>query len=886
MTLGLQWIVDKITFPSPPSSYSLTSHPELFFIPNQKSRTVHPGVPCMLYAVRGGAPVLLVHAHSNGCDIGDMRQTLQSISDSLKVHVMSFEFPGYGLHLGTANMRSIDETVTTVLNYIANDLEINLAQVVWYGRSIGSGPAIRAVHRISKELKLQPGGVVLQCGFANFPEVAGHLFGRVAKRLVSRLWPNEAMMKELNCPVLLIHGSNDTMIPIQQSEKLWEAVALKDASYFHKCECGHNDFNFRRCTLRPIYDFLCRVISRECFPSTNFHVEVDSARRACVHHIGPLRSRIPVYSFRRPDLEDWLRRISSLAKKGEVEAETPAASPMQAVVSPEAVKPLATEESNMKVEKTNEAESTGDLKNQPPAAKRPPRNKKGKGPVNDQPPLPDYSVMPPIEDVEKALLDPEGMVQTCAARVSLFLDRLQRQLDRVSGLEQKSLEEVADMVEAEFWTCDPLLCLWEEVSLPSADVVRYRLGPFSIDNHGQTCFSPGLSSGRSTSAPGQELLRVPLQLFQPLPAHFRCLAEWSLVNSPRLQKLPTGKSSQGSCCCVPQRQTSKKSQSKESQQPTKGALATMLAAHFVNWVEKNAEIRNTCEKFVRLYKDPAGTLSRLPLAASVMARVPPQEMAAGDAPVTPCSVGSTPAKGFVDEELVWPPNSLETSGPNAAPEERGAQNPASVAPLPWPAHRFSAMARSHLALGIGVRCQTFVELGTRLRCPAAEAVLNAERQEGQPLPNLADFASTAEYVANSSSKVVIAERYSDWAVAGLMLHYERLLAGAGPTGEMPASPQEEVGDPTRLEVRQTALTLNKAVKVFAHADLRERREQFRQQQRLALRQIPQFPSSNGEADGNPESLGALLEEGQQSAQQVPVSVTPSMPGASAHIEGL
>ncbi|CAJ1396479.1 unnamed protein product [Effrenium voratum] len=146
----------------------------------------------MLYAVRQGAPVLLVHAHSNGCDIGDMRQTLQSISESLKVHVMSFEFPGYGLHLGHASMRSIDEAAAAVLNYIVNDLKINLTQVVWYGRSIGSGPAMRAVHRISQELKQQPGGVVLQCGFANFPEVAGHLFGRVAKRLVSRLWPNEA----------------------------------------------------------------------------------------------------------------------------------------------------------------------------------------------------------------------------------------------------------------------------------------------------------------------------------------------------------------------------------------------------------------------------------------------------------------------------------------------------------------------------------------------------------------------------------------------------------------------------------------------------------------------------------------------------------------------
>ena len=34
------------------------------------------------------------------------------------------------------------------------------------------------------------------------PEVAGHLFGRVAKQLVSPLWRNEAMVKDLRCPAL------------------------------------------------------------------------------------------------------------------------------------------------------------------------------------------------------------------------------------------------------------------------------------------------------------------------------------------------------------------------------------------------------------------------------------------------------------------------------------------------------------------------------------------------------------------------------------------------------------------------------------------------------------------------------------------------------------
>ena len=127
------------------------SHPELFFVPPRGKPSTHPGVPqtyeehkfcqevllesfrCFRYSgwfyffsryhacfmqfemvllqgcsgkrmflagkllwaqgiswflmISSRHKVLLVHAHSNGCDIGDMRQTLQSISESLKVHV-------------------------------------------------------------------------------------------------------------------------------------------------------------------------------------------------------------------------------------------------------------------------------------------------------------------------------------------------------------------------------------------------------------------------------------------------------------------------------------------------------------------------------------------------------------------------------------------------------------------------------------------------------------------------------------------------------------------------------------------------------------------------------------------------------------------------------
>merc|ERR1712061_15854 len=49
--------------------------------------------------------------------------------------------------------------------------------------------------------------------------------------------------------------------------------------------------------------------------------------------------------------------------------------------------------------------------------------------------------------------------------------------------------------------------------------------------------------------------------------------------------------------------------------PTRGALATALAAHFVHYVRKSDEIKALFDKFVELHNNPVQTLRRLPLAS-------------------------------------------------------------------------------------------------------------------------------------------------------------------------------------------------------------------------------------------------------------------------------
>jgi len=217
-----------------------------------------------------------------------------------------------------------------------------------------------------------------------------------------------------------------------------------------------------------------------------------------------------------------------------------------------------------------------------------------KVPEPDLPPLPDFCAFPPIEDVGEALLSPLGSLRSCARRAGCFLDAIQERLDGLEAPGTTSIEEVVSVVEAEFWTLDPLFCLWEEIALPRGDSVRYRLGPFAVCSDGTSVYT-------ADGVDEIDWLRVPLWTFCPTPAHFRCMAEWNVLSSDRLKReLPLDK--------AVSKKTGKRR--REVTRPCREAFAAALAGHVAMTVDRNEESRGVFARFVEFYRDPRGCLAR------------------------------------------------------------------------------------------------------------------------------------------------------------------------------------------------------------------------------------------------------------------------------------
>eukprot|EP00403_Amphidinium_massartii_P030143 CAMPEP_0178402156 /NCGR_PEP_ID=MMETSP0689_2-20121128/16689_1 /TAXON_ID=160604 /ORGANISM="Amphidinium massartii, Strain CS-259" /LENGTH=774 /DNA_ID=CAMNT_0020023033 /DNA_START=293 /DNA_END=2614 /DNA_ORIENTATION=- len=514
-------------------------------------------------------------------------------------------------------MRAIDEATRTVANFIFDELGLKPSQVVWYGRSIGSGPATRMAYSIAQEYRQQPGGLIVQCGFANFKDVAEHLFGRIAKRLVSPLWPNEAMIKELRCPVLLIHGRSDKMIPLAQSEKLWHAVFCKDNSKFHICDCGHDNFPFQRSVLRPMHDFLANLVSSQTMsPEDNFCIDLPSGRRPSVHHLASLRELLPFTirnSLQRPQLERWVHglpeeagsisesgRDSALSYRSESSVTSGATGGALAAGSVQA-QPSERSQSGSK-----ETPSTSTV--QPPPVKP----KKGKD-ASERRSVPNFCAQPLPVTASQALASAEGLLRLCAHRLRDFLSFVLRELESSAGhIEDKPMEHVVACVEALYWRYDPLVSLWEEVHLGPDHGVTVRLGPFMIDNHGDSSTNHKLGEIPPTSV---NTIRVPMWVYQLPPDHVRYIAEWCLLQSQALQQSladsrPSDRGDASCCCCFPRQQrrpTKRRDRGRprerdRNKHPDMDQLASRLAAHFTHWVRKTSEVAIMFERFATVHE--------------------------------------------------------------------------------------------------------------------------------------------------------------------------------------------------------------------------------------------------------------------------------------------
>jgi abhydrolase domain-containing protein 17 len=235
VTLALGWVAatvfawlvaDRMIFLPPPASYDATQLP-VVHVPTADGARV-----AVLHLPNPDARFTILYSHGNAEDLGHAVPTLEELRDA-GFAVVAYDYRGYGASTGgRPTTHGAVRDHEAVFRYVTGELRVPPERVVLYGRSVGSGPATELAAR-------EPvGGLILESAFTSTYVV----LTRIAILPFDR-FPNLRHMRRVDAPVLIIHGTNDEVIPFRHGRRLYEAAPGPRHSLWVE-GAGHNDLGW------------------------------------------------------------------------------------------------------------------------------------------------------------------------------------------------------------------------------------------------------------------------------------------------------------------------------------------------------------------------------------------------------------------------------------------------------------------------------------------------------------------------------------------------------------------------------------------------------------------------------------------------------------------
>lgn len=172
---------------------------------------------------------LIIYAHGNG---GVAHRSLASFAffRARGFAVLLLEYPGYGGAPGSPSAHAMVTSAISAFDAVVQRDDIDSNRIVVYGYSIGGGVAAQlAAQRSSSALILEStfttlDAVVAEAGYPAF--------------LLKDQFDNASVVSKLEIPILLYHGTNDSLVAAQHSDALAE---LAKQPTLLKANCGHDD---------------------------------------------------------------------------------------------------------------------------------------------------------------------------------------------------------------------------------------------------------------------------------------------------------------------------------------------------------------------------------------------------------------------------------------------------------------------------------------------------------------------------------------------------------------------------------------------------------------------------------------------------------------------
>lgn len=161
--------------------------------------------------------VTLLHFHGNA---GNLISQYGAISELTKhgFQLFLFDYSGFGFSTGKATRKNVLKEGNSAVTFVSNMPETQNTKLLIYGQSLGGhlGAVVAAANQDFIN------GLIIEGAFSSHKDIAKEVAGGFGKLFVKELYAAKQSVKEFHKPVLVIHSSEDAIIPIKLGQRIFD----------------------------------------------------------------------------------------------------------------------------------------------------------------------------------------------------------------------------------------------------------------------------------------------------------------------------------------------------------------------------------------------------------------------------------------------------------------------------------------------------------------------------------------------------------------------------------------------------------------------------------------------------------------------------------------
>jgi len=175
----------------------------------------------------------VIFCHGNAGNISHRLETVRLLNH-LGLDLLIFDYRGYGESDGVPTEAGLYMDGTAAWRYLTETRQIDPEDITIFGKSLGGAVATWLAQNN------RPRSLIIESTFTSVPDVAAKAYPIFPVRLLTRYkFPTVEYIRNVTCPVLVIHSKDDEMIPFKLGRQLFDAA--NEPKQFLELKGSHND---------------------------------------------------------------------------------------------------------------------------------------------------------------------------------------------------------------------------------------------------------------------------------------------------------------------------------------------------------------------------------------------------------------------------------------------------------------------------------------------------------------------------------------------------------------------------------------------------------------------------------------------------------------------